>query len=191
MVHHYIAAVPGRPLMMAVADGKPVIDLPGPTMAAYYGTQWCLQAVVGALPGRTRAQSARRARPAQPPRSGGPPQMANIARVNLTRDGDPANPTGYTAEFLNFKAGDLAACMASRTPSASPPSAKRGFEAGSLRGRGAAARRRAYRLESPAADPLVGKHKAPSLRSTSKRSRIGKVRLRVDPDGARTSCAPP
>ena len=34
-----IAAVPGRPLMMAVADGKPVIDLPGPTMAAYYGTQ--------------------------------------------------------------------------------------------------------------------------------------------------------
>ena len=27
VVHHYIAAVPGRPLMMAVADGKPVICL--------------------------------------------------------------------------------------------------------------------------------------------------------------------
>ena len=62
---------------------------------------------------------------------GGPPQMANIARVNLTRDGDPANPTGYTAEFLNFKAGDLAACMASNAQRVSPIG-ERGFEAGSL-----------------------------------------------------------
>ena len=130
VVHHYIAAVPGRPLMMAVADGKPIIDLPGPTMAACYGTQWCLQAVVARFLGvPVRKAPVVQARAAAA--VGGPPQMANIARVNLTRDGDPANPTGYTAEFLNFKAGDLAACMASNAQRVSPIG-ERGFEAGSL-----------------------------------------------------------
>ena len=130
VVHHYIAAVPGRPLMMAVADGKPVVDLPGPTMAAYYGTQWCLQAVVARfldVPVRkiptVQAQAAAAV--------SGPPQMANIARVNLVRDDNPANPSGYTAEFLNFKAGDLAACMASNAQRVSPLG-EHGFEAGTL-----------------------------------------------------------
>ena len=130
VVHHYIAAVPGRPLMMAVADGKPVVDLPGPTMAAYYGTQWCLQAVVARFLGvpvrkipTVQAQAAAAV--------SGPPQMANIARVNLVRDSNPANPSGYTAEFLNFKAGDLAACMASNAQRVSPLG-EHGFEAGTL-----------------------------------------------------------
>lgn len=130
VVHHYIAAVPGRPLMMAVADGKPVVNLPGPTMAAYYGTQWCLQAVVARfldVPVRkiptVQAQAAAAV--------SGPPQMANIARVNLVRDDNPANPSGYTAEFLNFKAGDLAACMASNAQRISPLG-EHGFEAGAL-----------------------------------------------------------
>ena len=51
VVHHYIAAVPGRPLMLAVADGKPVVDLPGPTMAAYFGSEWCLQAITARILG--------------------------------------------------------------------------------------------------------------------------------------------
>ena len=34
VIHHYIAAVPGRPMMLAVANGKPVVDLPGPALAA-------------------------------------------------------------------------------------------------------------------------------------------------------------
>ena len=99
-------------------------------MAAYYGTQWCLQAVVARFLGvPVRKAPVVQARAAAA--VGGPPQMANIARVNLTRDGDPANPTGYTAEFLNFKAGDLAACMASNAQRVSPIG-ERGFEAGSL-----------------------------------------------------------
>ena len=130
VVHHYIAAVPGRPLMMAVADGKPVVDLPGPTMAAYYGTQWCLQAVVA----RFLGVPVRKIPTVQAQASAavsGPPQMANIARVNLVRDDNPANPSGYTAEFLNFKAGDLAACMASNAQRVSPLG-EHGFEAGTL-----------------------------------------------------------
>ncbi len=128
VVHHYIAAVPGRPLMLAVADGKPVVDLPGPTLAAYYGTQWCLQAVVARFLGvPVRAIPTVKARAAA--EVGGPPQMANIARVNLVRDED--SPTGYTADFLNFKAGDMAACMASNAQRVSPIG-ERGFEAGAL-----------------------------------------------------------
>lgn len=128
VVHHYIAAVPGRPLMMAVADNKPVIDLPGPTLAAYYGTQWCLQAVVArflGVPVRTLPHIQARAAADV----SGPPQMANIARVNVVRD--PQAPTGFTAQFLNFKAGDLAACMASNAQRVSPIG-ERGLEAGEL-----------------------------------------------------------
>ncbi|MEI3230908.1 MAG: hypothetical protein V8S24_06425 [Gordonibacter pamelaeae] len=115
--------------------------------------------------------------------------MANIARVNLTRDGDLVNPTGYTAEFLNFKAGDLAACMASNAQRVSPIG-ERGFEAGSLvdvellRGEeliGEEAPQRTSRRQAQSAVPPLD----------AQRARIGKVRLQVDSDGARTSCAPP
>lgn len=114
VMHHYIAAVPGRPLMMAVVDGKPVIDLPGPTMAAYFGSEWCLQAITARILGiplhrhpvvRARVDAAKSSIP----------NMANIARVQVTRDDD-----GYVAHFLNFKAGELAACMTSNAQRVSP-----------------------------------------------------------------------
>lgn len=128
VVHHYIAAVPGRPLMMAVADDKPVIDLPGPTLAAYFGTQWCLQAIVARFLGiPVLHHPTVKARAAADVSC--PPQMANIARVNLVRDED--SPTGYTAHFLNFKAGDMAACMASNAQRVSPLG-ERGFAAGDI-----------------------------------------------------------
>jgi molybdopterin molybdotransferase len=49
LIHHYIAAAPGRPLAMAVIHGKPVINLPGPTIAAFFGIEWCLSAVIARL----------------------------------------------------------------------------------------------------------------------------------------------
>ncbi len=114
VVHHYIAAVPGRPLMMAVVDGKPVVNLPGPVMAAYFGSEWCLQAVTARILGipvrrhptvRARADAAKASIP----------KMANIARVRVTRDDE-----GYMAHFLDFKAGELAACMTSNAQRVSP-----------------------------------------------------------------------
>lgn len=125
VVHHYIAAVPGRPLMMAVVDGKPVIDLPGPTMAAYFGSEWCLQAITARFLGipvhrcptvTARAEAAKSSIP----------KMANIGRVHLTRDDE-----GYTARFLNFKAGELAACMTSNAQRVSPLG-EAGWEKGDL-----------------------------------------------------------
>ena len=115
VVHHYIAAVPGRPLMMAVADGKPVVDLPGPTLAAYYGSQWCLQAIAARMlgvPVRRLPTVVARA----DADNGSVKKMANIGRVDVTRDADG----GYVAHFYNFKAGQLAACMASNAQRISP-----------------------------------------------------------------------
>lgn len=114
VVHHYIAAVPGRPLMMAAADGKPVVDLPGPTLAAYYGCEWCLQAITArilGIPVHKRPTVMAKASAS----SGSVPKMANIGRCNLFATAD-----GYEVRFLNFKAGELAECMASNAQRISP-----------------------------------------------------------------------
>lgn len=41
-----MAAVPGRPVALALIDGKAVIDLPGPTLAAYFVCDWCVRALI-------------------------------------------------------------------------------------------------------------------------------------------------
>lgn len=114
VVHHYIAAVPGRPMMLAVADGKPVVDLPGPTLAAYFGTEWCLQAIVARMLGipvhRRPTVTAR----ADADRSS-IPLMANIGRLDLRR-----TPDGYEAHFYDFKKGELVQAMASNAQRVSP-----------------------------------------------------------------------
>ena len=43
---HGAQAVPGKPLCAAIIDGKPVINLPGPFMAAYHGLEWCINGLV-------------------------------------------------------------------------------------------------------------------------------------------------
>ncbi len=45
-VCHWTAAGPGRPICIAVISGKPVINLPGPTIGAFYGMDWCVRAIV-------------------------------------------------------------------------------------------------------------------------------------------------
>lgn len=46
LLHHYVAAAPGRPLAVGIINDKPVINLPGPTIAAFFGADWCLTAIV-------------------------------------------------------------------------------------------------------------------------------------------------
>ncbi len=43
---HGVAAAPGKPLCAAIVGGKPVINLPGPFMAAYHGLEWCINSLV-------------------------------------------------------------------------------------------------------------------------------------------------
>lgn len=46
ILQYQVAAVPGRPMALGIVAGKPVINLPGPPLAAYFGTDWCLRAIV-------------------------------------------------------------------------------------------------------------------------------------------------
>lgn len=46
LLFHGVAAGPGRPMSIAVIQGKPVINLPGPAMAAFYGLDWCIRPIV-------------------------------------------------------------------------------------------------------------------------------------------------
>lgn len=46
LLHHYVSAAPGRPMAAGIIGGKPVINLPGPTMAAFFGVEWCIAPMV-------------------------------------------------------------------------------------------------------------------------------------------------
>lgn len=43
---HWVAAAPGKPMCVAVIDNKPVINIPGPPVAMFYGMDWCIRAIV-------------------------------------------------------------------------------------------------------------------------------------------------
>lgn len=46
VLFHGVAAAPGKPMCVALVEGKPVINLPGPPLAVLYGMDWCVQALV-------------------------------------------------------------------------------------------------------------------------------------------------
>lgn len=46
LLFHGVAAVPGRPMSMAVAEGKAIVNLSGPTFAAFYSLDWAVSAMV-------------------------------------------------------------------------------------------------------------------------------------------------
>ncbi|MDR1021551.1 MAG: molybdopterin molybdotransferase MoeA [Synergistaceae bacterium] len=39
---HYVRARPGRPIAVAIKDGKAVVNIPGPAFSAYFALQWCV-----------------------------------------------------------------------------------------------------------------------------------------------------
>lgn len=43
---HGVRAVPGRPVGMSIISGKPVLNLPGPVLAAWLAADWLLQGLV-------------------------------------------------------------------------------------------------------------------------------------------------
>jgi molybdopterin molybdotransferase/putative molybdopterin biosynthesis protein len=46
---HGVAAAPGRPLTLALIEGKPVINVAGPPVACFNGLDWCVRPVVAAF----------------------------------------------------------------------------------------------------------------------------------------------
>jgi molybdopterin molybdotransferase/putative molybdopterin biosynthesis protein len=46
LIFHNVKAVPGRPMGMAMVNGKPVINLSGPSLAAFFGLVWAIRPIV-------------------------------------------------------------------------------------------------------------------------------------------------
>lgn len=46
VLFHGVAAVPGRPMSMAILEGKAAVNLSGPTFAAFYSMDWAVRAIV-------------------------------------------------------------------------------------------------------------------------------------------------
>jgi len=53
---HGVAAVPGRPMSMAIVDNKPVINISGPSLAAFYSFDWALKPIICAFLGIEQPQ---------------------------------------------------------------------------------------------------------------------------------------
>lgn len=114
MIHHYIAAAPGRPMALAVIDTKPVINLPGPTMAAFFGTDWCIRAVVNRFLG-IPLQRKPRIKGVLMEDIRSTPHMAILCRINAVKTEE-----GYACYPLSFHMMSLPLCMASNAMYISP-----------------------------------------------------------------------
>ncbi|MGI6727207.1 MAG: molybdopterin molybdotransferase MoeA [Anaerovoracaceae bacterium] len=49
VIQHGIATAPGRPTGFALADNKPIINIPGPTLGAYYAIDLCVTPLIDTL----------------------------------------------------------------------------------------------------------------------------------------------
>lgn len=85
---HGAQAVPGKPLCAAIIKGKPVINLPGPFMAAYHGLEWCLNGLVSYYLGQPpRQRAAVNAALTKPLQGSGTVSMLVHMEVVRTKDG--------------------------------------------------------------------------------------------------------
>lgn len=51
MLFHGAAAVPGRPLSITILEGKPVVNMSGPSFAAYYTSHWLIKPMIDKMTG--------------------------------------------------------------------------------------------------------------------------------------------
>lgn len=84
---HGVRTVPGRPVGMALIDGKPVVNVPGPVMAAFLTLDWLVRGLVAHFFGIPPERRARvRARLAEDVEKR--PQFERIVRVALSLNGE-------------------------------------------------------------------------------------------------------
>ncbi len=106
VLFHGVAAGPGRPMSIAIVDGKPVINLPGPVVAAYYGLDWCVRPIVahylGVPPLRRPRVSATLAADMSCPK-----RISFLYKVQLEKSADG----GYRAFPVSFKTEHVGLCM--------------------------------------------------------------------------------
>ncbi len=105
---HGSQAVPGKPLCAAIIQGKPVINLPGPFMAAYHGLEWCVNNLVSHyLQQPPRARQLLQATLTKEVRGSDMVSILLVVEVERKKDG-----SGYWATPMSFKDIPLARTIA-------------------------------------------------------------------------------
>jgi len=99
LIAHGVAAYPGKPLALAVLDGKPVINVAGPPTACFNGMDWCVRPIIGAYSEQTvPVRRTVTAVLAERIDGNGGPDMEAIVRINLekTDSGYLAHPISHS-----------------------------------------------------------------------------------------------
>lgn len=88
VICHNVAAVPGRPIALSLFGNKPVINVPGPCLAAYFATDWCVRAILDHwLLDRKRIVHTVKAQLTQEVDNGGPVQILRRMNVYQNEEG--------------------------------------------------------------------------------------------------------
>lgn len=95
---HGVAAVPGRPMGAAILEGKPVLNLSGPALAAFYGLDWIIRPMVCHYLGIPVPQR-RRVRARLTDALQCPPPMSALCMIHLSQGPDGK----YKATPLSFR----------------------------------------------------------------------------------------
>lgn len=106
LVQHGICAVPGRPMAFALIEGKAVINLPGPVMAAYFGMDWCIRGLIGHWYKRTvQLPVLIEGTLMEELPAGGPVEILHKLKVILSDNGN------YLLYPLDFRKGSTTECL--------------------------------------------------------------------------------
>ncbi len=99
-LQHGIKSIPGIPVALAIADGKPVINLPGPPFAAFCALDWCVRALVYQAQGRAMPSPHRvTAVLLQEVRKPAPYEFYLRLKVYRTENGFCAEPLSWGSRF--------------------------------------------------------------------------------------------
>ena len=111
VLFHGVAAVPGRPMSAAVIDGKPVVNLSGPTFAAFNSMDWAVRNLVSRFLGtEPRKRAVVPAVLTEPLRT--PPFLSLTASLHLEKQADGTYATTPIALRGPRAAGTAAALTA-------------------------------------------------------------------------------
>jgi len=102
LLFHEVSAAPGRPTAIGIVGGKVVVNMPGPPLAAYFVTDWCLRAILDRwLCHSPRIPHAVRGTLTAPLSPGGQVETFRRVRVDAGADGaytlTPLNGRGRSA----------------------------------------------------------------------------------------------
>jgi len=95
LIFHGVKAAPGRPIAVAIAGNKPIINVAGPPIACFNGFDWCVSAVVRAylrLPKPIPKTVKAKLTAAISDKGGGPFEGIKRVRVTETAEGYEAYP---------------------------------------------------------------------------------------------------